>query len=175
MTEETSVVPKQDSPPSSEKFPILTDWRLSLMEGAHIAEYMPTILESILNSLPPSEKADEVLRANISGAIVDGRIQIWAILGKVEDTGIWRPVGYMTTSIRPDEITGKSSLLIYTMFSYAVIPDDAWSIFDKTLVAYAIAQGCAKIALYTANSRVLQMTQRVGYITEWHFVYKNLE
>ncbi|KKM13804.1 hypothetical protein LCGC14_1712510 [marine sediment metagenome] len=175
MTEDTSVELKPTSPTDSDKFPVITEWRLRLMTGAHISEFMPIILETILASLPPHEKENPILRANISGALVDGRVQVWGILGKVQDTNQWRPIGYMTTAIRPDELTGKSTLLIYTMFSFGVISDAAYTGFNSVLVDYAKEQGCAKLALFTSNARVIKMTQRQGWDTDWRFVFRDLE
>lgn len=175
MTEVISVEPKPISPTDSEKFPTIVGWRVCLAKGDHIAKFLPVILETVLSALPPQNLESPTLRANLSGALVDGRLQVWQILGQVEGTGQWRPVGYGTTAIRPDELSGRKTLLLYTLFSYAVIEDSAYKDFWKVLARYAKDQGCVKVALFTANPRVLRMAESVGMNTEWHFVSKDLE
>lgn len=144
------------------------------MKGDHLAKFMPVIMNSVVQALPPGERLDETLNANISGALVDGRIQVWGILG-LDEEKIWRPVGYVTTSMKFDELTGKNTLLVYTMFSYAVIEDRAYDVFMNTLKEYSEAQNCAKIACYTNNVRVIRMLKRLGWETEFVFAFKNLE
>lgn len=175
MTDATSAEPKQTSQTESEKFPEIVEWRCALAKGDHISKYLNVILETVLSTLPPQNLESPTLRANITGALVDGRLQVWQILGKVKDTGQWRPVGYGTTSIRPDELSGQKSLLIYTLFSYAVIKDEAYQDFWKVIEAYGKDQGCVKVVLFTDNVRVLQMAESVGMETKWHMVTKTLE
>ena len=175
MTEATSVEPKPTSLAKSEEFPDVIDWRLSLAKGDHIAKYQNIILETMLSSIPPQNRESPILRANLSGAIVDGRIQVWQILGKVKETGEWRPVGYGTTSIRPDELSQEKTLLIYTLFSYGVIANSAYQHFWDVWSSYAKDQGCVKVALFTQNARVLKMTKSVGMDTSWHFVFRYVE
>ena len=174
MTEDTSVESKVKSPEPT-PFLKVTAWRASIMKPEHVAEFMPLILETVLASLPPSERVDPVMKANITGAIVDGRLQVWGILGKMADTGQWRPVGYGTTGLIPDELTQKKTCLIYTLFSYAEMDDSVYVDFWKVITDYARDQGCAKVALYSNNARILSMAESVGMSTEFRFVFKNLE
>lgn len=174
MTQDTSAESQPASPPAF-KFPKITDWKLALMGEDHIAEYLPLILKSVFDSLPPGEREDETLRANVTGALVDGRVQVWAILGFVPAEKQWRPTGYMTTSMRYDEIPDKKTMLIYTMHSYGVIADVAYGIFFDTLQEYCKIEGCSQIAAYSNNARVLRMLKLLGWNTDFVFAHRDLE
>lgn len=174
MTEVTSADSKPDSPPES-KFPKITDWKLSLFQEDHIARFMQIILESVYRSLPPDEIDTPTLRANITGALVDGRVQVWGILGFVPSEDQWRPVGYMTTSIRANDIADIKTLFIYTMFSFVVIEDSAYGIFFDTLKEYCRHEKCTQISCLTNSERVLRMLRLHGWNTEYTLGYHDLE
>lgn len=173
MTQDTSAEPQPDSPPASESFKP-SDWKLSLLEGELLAKLMPSVMNAIFQALPPSQRDGPILRANITGALVDGRIQAWGILG-LDEANKWRPVGFMTTSLRMDEMAGKNTLLVYTMFSYVPVPDSAYKVILGTLEAYSQSQNCGKIACFTGNVRVIRMLRMYGWNTEFVFAHKNLE
>lgn len=173
MTQDTSAEPQPDSPPPSESFKP-SDWKLSLLGGELLAKLMPNAMNAIAEALPPGERWDETLRANVTGAIVDGRIQVWGLLG-LDEEKLWRPVGFITTSLRMDDMTGKNNLLVYTMFSYVFIENDAYKIIWNTLRAYSETENCAKIACYTNNARVLRMAKMLGWNTDYVFAHLNLE
>ena len=173
MTEAISAESQPASPPASENLKI-SDWKLSLLEGELLAKLMPHVINAVVQALPPGERLDATLQANVTGAIVDGRIQAWGILG-LDEEKTWRPVGFGTTLLRPDDITGKNTLLIYTLFSYAFITDKAYKIFMDTLLSYCESQKCAKIACYTSNERVLRMVRSLGWNVEHVYAHKNLE
>lgn len=173
MTEDTSVESQPDSPHPSESLKI-SDWKLSLLEGELLTKLMPSVKNAIAQALPPGERLDETLSANISGAIVDGRIQVWGILG-FDEHEKWRPVGFITTSLRMDDMTGKNTLFVYTMFSYAFIENRAYKVIFDTLRAYCETNNCAKIACYTNNERVIRMVKMLGWNTDYVFAHLNLE
>lgn len=174
MTEATSADSKPDSPPAS-KSPKITEWKLRLLQEDHIAKFMPLIFESVLRSLPPDERDTPTLRANITGALVDGRVQVWVILGFMPADGQWHPVGYMTTSMRFNEIANVNALFVYTMYSFVVIADEAYRIFFDTLKEYAKHENCTQISCLTASERVLRMLRIHGWNTEYVFAYHDME
>lgn len=173
MTEATSEEPQLVSAPPSETLKI-SDWKLSLLGGELLTKLMPSVMNAIVQALPPAERLDETLRANITGALVDGRIQVWGILG-LDEEKTWRPVGFITTSLRMDDMTGKNTLLVYTMFSYAVIEDKAYKLFVDTLRSYAETQNCGKMVCYTNNARIIRMLRGLGWNTDFVFAHMNLE
>lgn len=173
MTQDTSAEPQPDSPPASENLKI-SDWKLSLLGRELVDKLMPSVMNAITQALPPGDRLDETLRANITGAIVDGRIQVWGILG-LDEEKTWRPVGFITTSLRMDDMIGKNILFIYTMFSYVVIEDKAYKLFVDTLRSYSETENCAKMACYTNNARIIRMLRMLGWNTEFVFAHLELE
>lgn len=173
MTEATSVEQQPASAPPSENLKV-SDWRLSLLGRELVDKLMPNVMNAVASALPPSERWDETLQANVTGAIVDGRIQVWGILG-LDEEKTWRPVGFITTSLRMDDMTGRNTLLLYTMFSYAHIQDKAYKVFFDTLRSYCETQNCAKIACYSNNARVIRMVKMLGWNTDFVFAHMNLE
>ena len=173
MTPSTSAGQAPASAPPSESLKI-SDWKLSLLKGELLDKLRPSVMNAIALALPPSERWDETLQANVTGAIVDGRIQVWGILA-LDEEKTWRPVGFITTSLRMDDLTGKNALLVYTMFSYAYIEDRAYKVIWETLRAYCETENCAKVACYTNNARVIRMVKGLGWNVDYVFAHLNLE
>jgi hypothetical protein len=128
----------------------------------HISEYWHIIGPAIVISLPPTVAGGEEHLNNLLLICLDGRLEVWAIMDG-EDM-----IGVTTTEIVVDDATRSRSLLIYTLHSFSLMPEEIWDEGLKFFGSYAKKEGCSEIIAYSKIERVIEKAKAVGADTSYH-------
>jgi hypothetical protein len=115
-------------------------------------------LEPIIKvSLPPNIKGSPEVMKELLQALLEGRLICWIL---AEDVN--KPFGVMTTAIVNDAVAKTKNLLVYSLTSIKVIPDDVWKQSLSTIRSFAKKYGCVSIIAYTNSKRVIDVVHNLG-------------
>ena len=172
--EEPKELQKVSEPIEEIAFPQVDAFKLVLVAPQQVIQYIDFILESVLASLPPDVRLDDISTMNVKGGILDGSLQVWAITGVMPEGGPPRPVGIGTTRISIDPYTNTKYLLVFSLYYYAVLRPSCYQDFWQVIYNYAKSQGCVRIDMFTENPVVLERAKAVGMNTSMHYCTKEV-
>lgn len=133
-----------------------------------ISTFWDIIKYAIEESLPPvvDESPDKMNK--ILTSLLCGRAQCWASYEREE--GSARFEGIVITKILLDDVSDTKNLLIYCLYGYEEVNKESWNKGFKTLVKFAMAQGCSRIIGYSDVPLILRLVERLGGETKYTFI-----
>lgn len=102
---------------------------------------------------------DAGLSFRLLDSVMNNRLRVW-ILTPANDRR--KIMAILTTTEAEDGISGYKSLLIYTLFGYEDLPEEAWEQGFKVLAPFAARSGCERIVGYTRSRSIRKVTKRLG-------------
>jgi hypothetical protein len=108
----------------------------------------------------PKHLRDHVKEASVLQAVFDERMQCWVSMIEEQVHAV------ITTSIVNDEHLGTKSLLIYSLVSVKLMPEEEWAQALRTISKFARGNGCANIIAYSDVPRVWEIAEMLGMDTK---------
>jgi len=68
----------------------------------------------------------------------------------------------MVTRISYNKLTGKKYLFFQNLFSFSLVSDNEWQSDFIFMCKYAKQAGCERVSFETSNSRIVELTTRLG-------------
>lgn len=122
-----------------------------------VANYWEDLIkEGIRVSLPLHVARDDDAMNSILGQILKGNIQCWVVKNESQIIAI------ATTAIMKDDLTGSSSLLIYSVTTLSHMAEDFWKEGYEAFTKFARGVGCNRVYAYTTDERVVAMAKLNG-------------
>jgi len=133
-----------------------------------ISNFWDIIKYAIEESLPPivGESPDKMNK--ILAALLCGKAQCWTSYDKTEGENKFE--GIVVTRVTYDDVSDTKNLLIYCLYGYETVNKSNWLSGFKTLVKFAIGQGCSQIVGYSDVPLILKMVERLKGETKYTFV-----
>ena len=133
-----------------------------------ISKFWDIIKYAIEESLPPivGESPDKMNK--ILTALLIGKAHCWASYTKGEKENIFE--GIVITKILYDDLSDTKNFLIYCLYGYEDVNRESWLRGFKSLVKFAISQGCSQIIGYSNIPLILRMVDKLGGETKYTFV-----
>lgn len=119
--------------------------------------------------LPPQADYGPYDINRVFAGLQAGVVQGWLVVGE-EDR---RQKGLILTTILND-ISGVSSLLIYSVSMFENGPQSDWASGVETLKAFARGNGCAKLCTFVMNDKVIELLKKHDVETRFVFAYLNV-
>jgi len=133
-----------------------------------ISNFWDIIKYAIEESLPPTVDESSNKMNNILSALLCGKAQCWASYDKIEDGNKFE--GLVVTRITYDDVSDTKNLLIYCLYGYETVSKSNWLSGFKSLVKFAIGQGCNQIIGYSDVSLILKLVKHLGGETKYTFI-----
>lgn len=133
-----------------------------------ISKFWEIIKYAIEESLPPivGESPDKMNK--ILASLLIGKGQCWVSYDKEDKEN--RFEGIVITKVLYDDISDTKNLLIYCLYGYEDVNKGSWLSGFKSLVKFAISQGCSQIIGYSDVPLILKVVERFKGETKYNFV-----
>lgn len=119
--------------------------------------------------LPPQADYGPYDLNRIFAGMQAGLMQAWLVVGEADG----RNKGLVLTTILND-ISGVSSLMIYSVAFFENGPQSDWASGIETLKTFAKGNGCAKLCAFVMNKKVIELLNKYDVETRFTFAYLNL-
>jgi len=133
--------------------------RLKLLNPAQVVRYGPVIQAAAHAAF--GEFSTPAGLVNYMGDVYTGKIQVWAILGKKDETTHF--LGLITTRILEDPRFGTRRLYVETIAAYGSITREVWAQGLAQLERYAADENCVAVEGDTHSESMLRMLTRFGF------------
>lgn len=121
-----------------------------------VAEHWSLFRDHINDSLPPIADYGPLDMNNILHRLMLGGAVLWQVVNEEREM-----VGFIVTTILRD-MSGVSTLLIYSSVILMNSPVKYWTECAETLRIYAKDKGCSKIVAFTSNEKLLTLLKEEG-------------
>ena len=119
------------------------------------------IRPAIRESLPPFTGEREEVMNKILFAILTEKLICWLSYKKAEKPGgTIKLDGLMTTCFVEDPISATRNILIYTVYGYADVREEAWLEGYDCLIKFGRAHGCVNIIAYTMLDYLKELAEK---------------
>lgn len=145
------------------------------MEPPQIAAIWEKIAPEVARTaIPTADDSDRGLNA-VLAKLLSGEMRLWIIADSCE-ADLTKSVlyGHAITMPVQDWATGAVNLLIYSLFSWQLIPDQIAMDGIKTLMDYGKSLGCRKLIAYTVEPRIEQLAALCGLSVTCKFIEGNI-
>ena len=133
-----------------------------------ISEYWDIIKYAVENSLPPiaNEAYDKMNR--ILEALLCDSMQCWVLYSEIEDKRKLEAV--VVTTLSTDLSSGVRSLMVYSLYGFSDLSDEAWKSGYETLARWGKGLGCNRVTAYTDVPKVCEVVKNLGGEARYMFV-----
>lgn len=125
------------------------------------------IAPMIEKSLPDWVDLSENVMTNILESLMVGNLTGWFIYTDSKKPEI---VGFGTTRIAIDEMSGERTLIIYSLYSLNKITKGIWMNATEKITRYAITQKCTSIAAFSNLENVVKLSEMLGADTSVTYI-----
>jgi hypothetical protein len=110
---------------------------------------------AIMSALPPTADYSDIGALEIQKKLLDGRMQMWSYINDNNEL-----TAMVSTILLADSGTGDKHLLIYSLYVFGYLPEDAWKEGWETLAIWARGQGCGRLVAYTNIPKVVEHLEK---------------
>lgn len=148
---------------------------LNKLMPKQIAGYWDAIKHGIKESFPPDIATDPEALNKILIQLMAGNLQCWFSTGKSSPEGkVDTFYGFIITKLDEDGLTGAHALVVYALYLYQHAPENAWIEATSKLEEFARHNKCSKIIGYTQNNKLVELSKRFNYSSNWTLLVKEL-
>lgn len=122
------------------------------------------------HSVPPTAGGGLDALRRVLVQLLCGRAQAWVLYKKAAK----RMQMMMVTYVDSDPLTRSRYLIIYGVYAYSAIEDEAWHAVSDRLDEFARGEGCERIIAFTAVDRIIEMAAATGFADQYHLIAKEL-
>ena len=130
-----------------------------------ISAYWDSLKHGLEQSCPSDSFVDGESLNKCLIALMSGNLQAWFATTRVDNKIEYH--GNLITKILTDDITGRKSLLLVSLYLFKQAPQEIWIDAFETLRKFAVANDCKKITAYTTNPAVLKRATQFNFNTDW--------
>ncbi len=132
-----------------------------------ISEFWPIVKYAIEESLPPitNEHPDKMNR--ILSSALSGGLDVWVSYKKESEVKIGAVV---VTKLVYDDASGTTSLLIYCLYGYNELSEEAWREGFEALAKYTKSKGGSRMVAYSSIPHLTRIANKFGANTEYTFI-----
>lgn len=121
---------------------------------------------AIVRALPPTVGGTKRTMVNILEAILLENLVVWIITGENQE----KVLGIVTTKLDYEEVSKTRNLVIYTFTSFGETHYTLMKDALETLKKYAISENCTHIEAYTANERLENFLEEMGFYNNYNLM-----
>lgn len=130
-----------------------------------VTRYWDQVKKAVDSTLPRDIPQRITVLNNVFSALINRRIQCWAYRESSKEPII----ALVLTLLRKDAFSEESELVICSVYSFKLVPEEAWVDVLRTLQRYAVGRGCWRVVAYTNVPRIRRMIEGLGGSTEYTF------
>ena len=131
-------------------------------------QYWGIFKRQIEDSPPPIADYGPYNINNILTSIMMGGMQLWVLKDTTDEL-----VGFVLTTILRD-VSGVSTLLIYNAAILGAARQNLWLEGLETLIKFGRNRGCAKIASFVCNEKLISLAKDKGLDSQFVFINYNI-
>jgi len=129
-----------------------------------ITRYWEDISSAMVAAVPPLGKVDQAGLNNLLEAFLLEDLQAWILFEDKDGVAIIYALAVTKEWI--DIGTKDTSLLIYALWGYSLVPDYLWNEGLETLKKFAQDRKCSRICAFSEVPRIIEITKNLGWKTE---------